>query len=113
MALVTDLVPQAQRSAAMGLFIICGSDGFPAGFLLGGFLTDAYEHLVAFIAVGSLKLTLAVVALPAVRQLMTDHKPGVTPRADSRRVPQWFKLSTNQLTQPSQTILCAQSRSLR
>jgi Major Facilitator Superfamily. len=79
MALVTDLVPQTQRGAAMGLFNVFGSLGFLTGFLVGGVLTDIYGYLPAFVAVGSLELTLAVVALPAVRRLTADPGPGMTP----------------------------------
>jgi Major Facilitator Superfamily. len=79
MALVTDLVPQTQRGAAMGLFNVFGSLGFLTGFLVGGVLTDIYGYLPAFVAVGSLELTLAVVALPAVRRLTADSGPGVAP----------------------------------
>ncbi|MFC6755263.1 MFS transporter, partial [Halorubrum tibetense] len=52
MALVTDLVEPEARGAAMGLFNVFGSLGFPTGFLVGGGATEAFGYTTAFLAVG-------------------------------------------------------------
>jgi MFS family permease len=69
MALVTDLTPPDERGTAMGGFNVFGSLGFLTGFLVGGVAVDAAGYLAAFAVVGGLELAIAVLALPAVREI--------------------------------------------
>ncbi|WP_425491787.1 MFS transporter [Halohasta salina] len=79
MALVTDLVDPAERGVAMGGFNVFGSLGFLAGFLIGGVVGASTDYLTAFLVVGALEITIAVVALPAVRRLAaTGRQPAST-----------------------------------
>jgi MFS family permease len=69
MALVTDIVPETERGAAMGGFNVFGSLGMLSGFLVGGVVTDLYGYLPAFVAAGGLEIAIAVVASGFVRQI--------------------------------------------
>jgi MFS family permease len=81
MALVTDIAPEDDRGSAMGGFNIFGSLGFLAGFLLGGWLTDAYGFTTAFFVTGLLEVGIALVASRAVARLgqRVVPVPGVGP----------------------------------
>ncbi len=69
MALVTDIAPERDRGSAMGGFNVFGSLGFLAGFLVGGWLTDAYGFTTAFVATGMLEVGIALVASRSVARL--------------------------------------------
>jgi MFS family permease len=69
MALVTDIVPAAERGAAMGGFNVFGSLGMLSGFLVGGLVTEAYGYLPAFLAAGCLEIAIAALALRSVRRI--------------------------------------------
>ena len=80
MALVTDIVPAAERGVAMGGFNVFGSLGFLSGFLIGGLVAETYGYLAAFLVVGGLEILIAIGALRAVRQLtVADTTPKNTP----------------------------------
>jgi MFS family permease len=66
MALVTDLVDDDERGAAMGGFNIFGSLGFLGGILVGGWLATRYGYLAAFVVAGGLEIAIAMVTLPAL-----------------------------------------------
>ena len=78
MALVTDLVDPAERGVAMGGFNVFGSLGFLTGFLLGGVVGASADYLTAFLVVGGLEITIAIVAFPAVRRLATAGQRAVS-----------------------------------
>jgi len=78
MALVTDLVDPAERGVAMGGFNVFGSLGFLAGFLIGGVVGASTDYLTAFLVVGGLEITIAVVAFPAVRRLAAAGRQSVS-----------------------------------
>ena len=63
MALVTDLAGEDQRGAAMGGFNIFGSLGFFVGIVAGGTLADSMGYLTAFLVVGLLEISIALLAL--------------------------------------------------
>lgn len=69
MALVTDLADPDERATAMGGFNIFGSIGFLLGFLVGGFVADSFGYTTAFLVVGGMEISIALVASRAVRQL--------------------------------------------
>ncbi len=73
MALVTDLVPAVERGAAMGGFNVFGSLGMLSGFIVGGFVTDAYGYIAAFIAAGGLEILIALVAARSVYRITSGH----------------------------------------
>ena len=68
MALVTDVAAPDERGAAMGMFSAVGSLGFLIGVGAGGEV-EATGYPVAFLAVGGAELTIALLALPAVRRI--------------------------------------------
>ncbi|GAB3017641.1 MFS transporter [Natronobiforma cellulositropha] len=72
MALVTDLVDDGGRGAAMAGFNLAGSVGFLAGFLVGGSVASTYGYEVAFLAVGGLEIAIALLALPAFLRLSLE-----------------------------------------
>ncbi|MDG5776560.1 MFS transporter [Haloarculaceae archaeon H-GB1-1] len=76
MALVTDVVPPTERGAAMGGFNVFGSLGMLSGFLVGGFVTDRYGYLAAFLTAGGLEIAIAVVAAGAVRKIAFEPESG-------------------------------------
>jgi MFS family permease len=78
MALVTDVVPETERGAAMGGFNVFGSFGMLSGFLIGGLVTDLYGYVAAFAAAGGLEIAIATVASGAVRRIT---RAGRTPPA--------------------------------
>ncbi|WP_256558094.1 MFS transporter [Halomarina litorea] len=82
MALVTDLAPADDRGSAMGGFNVFGSLGFLAGFLLGGWLTDAYGFTTAFVATGLLEVGIALVASRAVARVSGRVLPVGRARAE-------------------------------
>jgi MFS family permease len=69
MALVTDVVPETERGAAMGGFNVFGSFGMLSGFLIGGLVTDRYGYVAAFGVAGGLEIAIAAVASGAVRRI--------------------------------------------
>jgi DHA1 family tetracycline resistance protein-like MFS transporter len=74
MALVTDIVPAAERGAAMGGFNVFGSLGMLSGFLLGGIITDLYGFVPAFVAAGGLEIAIATIASGAVRRISAPDR---------------------------------------
>ncbi|WP_129117017.1 MFS transporter [Halegenticoccus tardaugens] len=83
MALVTDLVAPEERGAAMGGFNVFGSLGFLTGFLIGGFVADAHGYLPAFVVVGLMEVSIAVLALRAVRRIAPDPEGPEKPAPDA------------------------------
>jgi len=73
MALVTDLVEPSEHGVAMAGFNVFGSLGFLSGFLIGGIVGSATDYLTAFFVVGGLEIAIALIALPAVRRLSSQH----------------------------------------
>lgn len=71
MALVTDIVPAAERGIAMGGFNVFGSLGMLSGFLIGGIVTDVYGYFLAFLAAGGLEVLIAVLASRSVKQIIS------------------------------------------
>lgn len=72
MALVTDLVGDTERGAAMGGFNIFGSLGFLGGIVGGGWLASRYDYFVAFVVAGGLEIAIAVVTLPVLIRMVPD-----------------------------------------
>ena len=72
MALVTDLVDDGERGAAMGGFNIFGSLGFLGGILVGGGLATRYGYFAAFAVAGGLEIAIAMVTLPALFRIVRD-----------------------------------------
>jgi MFS family permease len=66
MALVTDMVRDADRGVSMGGFNAAGSLGFLAGIVGGGTIAERYGFTEAFLIAGGAELVLAVLALPAL-----------------------------------------------
>jgi MFS family permease len=81
MALVTDLADPGERGAAMGGFNTFGSVGFFAGIVVGGTIADRFGFLAAFLAVGSLEVVLALLALPFLLRLDVDFEATFTASA--------------------------------
>jgi len=77
MALVTDIVEESARGAAMAGFNAAGSVGFLAGILVGGFVAGEWGYLAAFVVAGGGELALALLTLP--RLLGLDLPVGGTP----------------------------------
>ena len=69
MALVTDLVGEGQRGAAIGGFNIAGSLGFLVGILLGGTVAETWGFEPAFVVVAGLEGLVALATLPAMRRI--------------------------------------------
>jgi MFS family permease len=69
MALVTDMVSDADRGVSMGGFNAAGSLGFLAGIVGGSVVAERYGFTTAFIVAGGAELVLAVLALPALLTL--------------------------------------------
>jgi MFS family permease len=69
MALVTDLVGEGERGAAIGGFNIAGSVGFLGGILFGGTAAQAWGFEAAFLAVAGLEAAVALATLPAMRRI--------------------------------------------
>jgi len=82
MALVTDVVPAAERGAAMGGFNVFGSLGFLTGFLVGGVVAEAYGYLAAFLVVGALEVCIALVAFSFVRNIAGAGSTGMESPAE-------------------------------
>jgi len=76
MALVTDVAASSRRGAAMGGFNVFGSLGFLVGIVGGGLVADAHGFLAAFLAVGALEASIALVMLPVILRL--DVEPEAT-----------------------------------
>ncbi len=80
MALVTDMVSDADRGVSMGGFNAAGSLGFLAGIVGGGIVAERYGFTTAFLLAGGSELVLAVLALPAlltldpIRLLTTENQ---------------------------------------
>lgn len=72
MALVTDVVPETERGAAMGGFNVFGSLGMLSGFLIGGVVTDIGGYLPAFLVTGGLELAIAITASRWVRRITAE-----------------------------------------
>ena len=72
MALVTDLVGPTERGAAMGGFNVCGSLGFLAGVVGGGWLVTRYGYLPGFAVVGGLEIAIAAITLPVLLRFAAE-----------------------------------------
>jgi predicted MFS family arabinose efflux permease len=75
-ALIADYFPSARRATPTGWFLVGNSLGITAGFMLGGWLGQAYGWRTAFVAVGLPGLLLA-----AILAVFTFRNP--QPRAAS------------------------------
>lgn len=80
MALVTDLAADDERGIAMAGFNVAGSVGFLAGFLIGGTVAGSYGYDLAFLAVGGLEITIAIVAAPFLLRLSLSGRNQFLPR---------------------------------
>jgi DHA1 family tetracycline resistance protein-like MFS transporter len=79
MALVTDVVPAAERGSAMGGFNVFGSLGMLSGFLVGGLITSQFGYLAAFLTVGGAEVLIALLAARSVRRLTADTETQQSP----------------------------------
>jgi MFS family permease len=77
MALVTDLVAETERGAAMAGFNVFGSLGFLAGVLVGGTVAGQFGYFWAFVVAGGIELVVVVCSLPALSRLSvgSDRPP--------------------------------------
>jgi MFS family permease len=77
MALVTDLVAETERGAAMAGFNVFGSLGFLAGVLVGGTVAGQFGYFWAFVVAGGIELVVVVCSLPALSRLTvgTERAP--------------------------------------
>lgn len=69
MALVTDLVGETERGAAMAGFNVFGSLGFLAGVLVGGIVAGQFGYFAAFVVAGGIELLIVLLSLPALSRL--------------------------------------------
>lgn len=83
-SIISDLFPPSQRATALGIYTTGISFGILAGFLIGGFVYEAYGWRTAFFVAGVPGLILALI----VRFSMTDPARGaIEQRSDTSEAP--------------------------